>query len=186
MCATTEQRQVSENESAQPQSDGRLDAHLQEARERASAHFEAALAIRDAETLRLQVLCDEFAPIVAARREASDFMDLAVVQSDPPRLWLDLTSYVVMAPDPRTFRLMQDTRRRPEILFETKDRVQMLAKLTEFAAHRTVERQRALPVRLTSAKTRVDGYSMATLLLAWLTGFSFGALALLVVWTLVN
>ena len=138
------------------------------------------MAIRDAQTLRLQVLHDEFAPIVHARREASDFMDLALVQGDPPRLWLDLTSYVVMAPDPRTFRLVQDTRDGAEALFETRKRPEMLAKLTEFAAHRTVERQRALPTRRRAGARPAGQYSTAALLLAWLTGFSFGALALIV------
>ena len=50
-----------------------LDEALREARLREAAHFEAALDIRDAETLRLQVLKDELAPIVASRREAEDF-----------------------------------------------------------------------------------------------------------------
>src|SRR6266540_3241487 len=56
-----------------------LDEALRQARLKEAAHFEAALDIRDAQTLRLQVLKDDLAPIVASRRQAQEFFDLALI-----------------------------------------------------------------------------------------------------------
>ena len=96
-----------------------LDEALRQARLKEAAHFEATLDIRDAETLRLQVLKDDLAPIVASRREAADFFELALVPGDPPRLWLDFITSVVMAPDPRTYWLVEDSQAGRETLLET-------------------------------------------------------------------
>lgn len=153
---------------------------MRDARLAQAAHHEAAIAIRDAQTLRLQVLLDELMPIVQARRESADFIQLALVPGDQPRLWIDLTSYIVMAPDPRTYRLVQDTRDGANVLFETKQREEMRKKATEFIAHRSIARQRELPARLHHAPLATGRYSRAALILAWLTGFSFGVLALFV------
>lgn len=88
-----------------------LNGALRQARLAEAAHFEAVLDIRDAQTLRLQVLKDDLAPAVLANVEAASFIDLALVPGDPPRLWVDLITSVVMAPDPRTYRLVQSTLR---------------------------------------------------------------------------
>src|SRR5262245_42341701 len=86
-----------------------LDGALRRARLAEAAHFEATLDIRDAQTLRLQVLKDELQPLVTSRPEAEAFFELALVPGDPPRLWLDFITSVVMAPDPRTYRLIEDS-----------------------------------------------------------------------------
>ena len=157
-----------------------LDASLRIARQQQSAHQGAVVAIRDSQTLRLQVLHDELVPVVKARHETSDFIELSLIQSDVTKLWLDLTSYVTMAPDPRTYRLVQDTREGPKTLFETKIRAEMHAKVVEFIAHRTVIRQREMPQTVENAQPSQGRYSTAALILAWLTGFSFGVLVLFV------
>ncbi len=163
-----------------------LDASLRAARATQSAHDQARTAIRDASTLRLTMLHDELKPRIAARRETSDFIDLALIAGDEPRLWIDLTSYIVMAPDPRTYRLVQDTRDGPQTLLETADRAEMLQKATEFVAHRTIIRQQQLPTPPVSATSLQGRYSTSALLLAWLTGLSFGVLALLLAGALLS
>ena len=84
-----------------------------------------------------------------------------------------------MAPDPRTYRLVQDTNEGHQVLSETSDRSEMLNYLKEFVAQRAVVRQRALVSNggpRSSGRTR---HSTAALILAWLAGFSLGVLALL-------
>ena len=158
----------------------RLDQSLRQARLRESAHHDSAFELRDAQSLRLQILYDELQPLVDSRRETADFIDLTLVHSDEPRLWIDLTSYVVMQPDPRTYRLIQDTRRSRTVVAETSERAKMVSAALDFIAHRTVTRQRELPLDHSGAKSDPARYSTAALVLAWLTGFSFGALALII------
>lgn len=154
--------------------DGLADA-LREARLAEAAHFEAALDLRDSKTLRLQILKDELVPTVQSSPEARDLFDLSLLPGDPPKLWVDLTAYVVMEPDHRTYRLLQDRQDSRDILFEGRDRDEAAAAIRRHMAHRLVARERQLP---TSGPISATGYSSATLILAWVSGFAFGALAL--------
>ena len=51
---------------------------LHRARLAEAAHFDAVIDIRDAQTLRLQVLKDELAPVVSAHKDLGDFISLAL------------------------------------------------------------------------------------------------------------
>lgn len=162
-------------------SDPEMDRALHAARIAEGARFDAVMDIKDAQTLRLQVLKDDIQPRISGRAEAAGFIDLALVPGDPPKLWIDLTSYVVMSPDPRTYQLVQDTTQGREVLAQTTDRAEMVGQVTEFIAHRLVARQKALPPPADRPYSRTQGHSTAALILAWLAGFSLGVLALLAV-----
>jgi hypothetical protein len=154
--------------------DGLADA-LREARLAEAAHFEAALDLRDSKTLRLQILKDELLPSVQASAEAKDLFDLTLLPGDPPKLWVDLTAFVVMEPDHRTYRVLQDRQDSRDLLFEGTDRAEAAAAIRRHMAHRMVARERQSPLLPAVSGT---GYSSATLILAWVSGFAFGALAL--------
>ena len=115
-------------------------------------------------------------PAVQASAEARQMFDLTLLPGEPPKLWVDLTSYVVMEPDHRTYRFLQDRQDRREILFESVDREQAAAAVRRHMAHRLVARERHVSA-LPQGQTQ-PGYSSAALILAWASGFSFGALAL--------
>jgi hypothetical protein len=159
--------------------------------------------IRDAPTLRLQMLKADLAPVIDSLWRPGLFFDLQLVAGNPPRLILDLVSSVVMEPDPRTFRLTCDTDDGQEVLFETRDRAQMVERIRQLIANgsfaqgpdtiRTAERRRGectdIPsdnqqrlgivdaaLRPVSART----YSAAAVWLAWLSGLVMGCLILFV------
>ena len=155
-----------------------LSGALRKARLAEAAHFEAVLGIKDSKSLRLQVLKDEVAPLIAATPEAANVFDLALVPGEPPRLWVDLISFVVMEPDYRTYRLQQDNQAGREVLFETSDRAEMLNYLKTYLAHRMIARERqivmAAPVSQPAAR-----YSTGAIIYAWFNGLILGFLALL-------
>lgn len=159
--------------------DGGLRDALRQARLAEAAHFEAALDLRDSKSIRLQLLKDELVPLVASSAAAGDLFDLALIVSEPPRLWIDLITFTVMEPDHRTYRLYQDRQNGREILFETPDRAEMVEAIKRQMAHHLVARQRQ--VASTSSAPVMAGYSMSSLLLAWLSGFALGALILLAI-----
>jgi hypothetical protein len=158
-----------------------MDAALSSARLAEAAHFEALMNIRDAATLRLQVLKDDLEPIVEARREADGFIDLALVPGYPPRLWIDMVSYVLMAPDPRTYRFCQDTAGGQKVLVETIDRAEVAERITAYIAHRTIDRQRHVVEPASDIQPAHRAYGWGALLLAWLSGFSLGVLAFILI-----
>lgn len=157
--------------------DGGLKAALRNARLAEAAHFDAALSLRDSKSIRLQLLKDDLMPAVTSSRAAADLFDLALVPGDPPKLWIDLTMSTVMEPDHRTYRLMRDRQDDREILFESTDRQAMAESIRRHMAHRLVARERqSLRAPLPQPAA---GYSTASLLLAWTSGFAFGLLTLL-------
>lgn len=169
--------------------DQSLSGALRQARLAEAAHFEAVLDIRDAETLRLQVLKDDLVPVVQGNSSASSFIDLALVPGDPPRLWVDLITFVLMAPDPRTYRLVQDSPAGRQTLLETTNRSEMVERITQHIAHRMIAREREMTRESTptaSSRPTVLGHSTTALILAWLSGFSIGALALFIVGILIS
>jgi hypothetical protein len=162
-----------------------LSGALRQARLAEAAHFEAVLDIRDAQTLRLQVLKDDLAAVISANAEIASFVDLALVPGEPPRLWIDLITAVVMAPDPRTYRLVQDSPGGRQTLFETGDRGEMVEKVKQHVAHRLVVRERERVGVAAPKPTRI-GHSTTALVLAWLSGFLIGVLTLFIVGILIS
>jgi len=152
---------------------------LRDARLAEAAHFEAVLDLRDAKSLRLQVLKDELAALLATAPQPARFFDLALVPGEPPRLWIDLVTSVIMEPDPRTYRLLQDSQAGREVLLETADRGELVEAVKRQMAHRVVARERQMASSPSAAPAR-PGYSTAALIFAWLSGFALGALILLV------
>ncbi len=151
-----------------------LGTALRKARLAEAAHADAVAALRDARSLRLQVLSDETAGFLA-NGQGMPPLELVVVPGETPRLWIDLVTSVVMEPDPHTYRLVQDR----ETLFETTDRAAMVETLKRHAAHRIIARERQLS-GLSRIPQDLRGYSSAAIIFAWLSGFSLGALALLI------
>jgi hypothetical protein len=160
-----------------PTDDGSFEDSLRRARLAQSAHFDALADIRDAQTLRLQALREDLAAVVEDAR-LKDFTDLALIPGDPPKLWIDLVTYVVMFPDPRTYCLIQDRSSGHESLFSSRDRAEMVKSIGERIAHRLVERERMLQPG--NNRQLIVGHSSAALLLAWLSGFCLGAVVLLI------
>lgn len=156
-----------------------LSGALRKARLAEAAHLEALLAVKDSKSLRLQVLKDDISPAIAATADAAKYFDLIVAPGEQPRLWIDMISSVVMEPDFRTYRLLQDNQGGREVLLETSDRAEMVNYLKTYLAHRMIARERNIARALPLAQS-VRGFSMGALLYAWLTGFMLGVLVLLV------
>ncbi len=187
MAATSEMRQTEETLREQARAD------ILKARELEAARTDARLAVRDLATLRLFALKQEVRPYVEAMPEARGIIDLTLTGGYPPRLWIDLTSFVLMGEDARTWRLMQDSQEDRACLFESDDLQAMARAVRRFIAQRVVHRAHMLPASpqapclsddadspARSRKKEQDGGMDTSLLwLAWLAGVVSGALALM-------
>ncbi len=171
-------REASDTEAAEV-----MAGELKRARELQGAGHEARLAARDMAAMRLLAVKQELSPYVEALPEVRSFVELALVNGETPKLWLDLVSYVVMAPDQQHWRLMQDTSDGREVIFETDQLDELVDFLRKFIAHRAVQRERLLRSDESDARPllrTVSGGMQQTLLwMAWLAGLATGAFALL-------
>jgi hypothetical protein len=149
---------------------------LKTARLAEAAHVEAIVHLNDARALRLQVLLDAVQAKLANNSRAQELLELHVVQGAQPRLWVDLVSSVVMEPDPRSYRLQQDSEISSQILFETQDMGEMAAYIIRHLARHVVVREKVAAISAAKPKT----YSVNDMIYVWLMGIVFGSMALLI------
>src|SRR5262245_66552463 len=71
---------------------------------------DVVVELRDAERARLEMLADELKGVFAEVPAEDEQFVFAVAPGTPPRLWIDLTSFVIMGRDRRTYRSLKDTR----------------------------------------------------------------------------
>jgi hypothetical protein len=154
---------------------------LREARLASAAKLDAVLGVADARALRLDALRAELEPIFAANADAKALFALNVQTGEMPKLWLDLISSVVMEPDPRTYRLIQDQDNRREVLFETHDLKEMATFIVRYSAHRLVAHEK-LALGVSTVKDKFQkSYSAIDLIYVWFTGAAVGVLGLMIV-----
>lgn len=129
--------------SGEEKSSRSLKSALSKARLVQAERNDAVADLRAAEKARLDMLADEVAPVFNEIPNGYDFEGV-VSAGTRPRLWVDMLSFVAMAEDKRTYRFMKDTRLGRELIFESEDMSQVADQITEYLAHRVIERDRAL------------------------------------------
>jgi hypothetical protein len=100
--------------------------------------------MRDAEAARLDMLNDVLDPVFTEVPAGVDIFDRGVSRGEVPRLWIDITAYVLMGRDKRTYRFVQDTRYGRKLLSESADIDETAKVITRYVAARLIERERAL------------------------------------------
>jgi hypothetical protein len=105
---------------------------------------DVVVELRDAERARLEMLADELRSVFAEIPEEHDAFALTIAGGTPPRLWIDMTSFVVMDRDRRTYRFLKDTRLGRTVILESPDIDAMADMITSYVAERIIERERAM------------------------------------------
>lgn len=117
---------------------------LQRARIEAAERGQSFVAVRDADFARLELLKDALQPVVADVPDDVDLFDLALVPSDPPRLFIDMVAHVAFDREKRAYRLVRETRSGRQVLAESGDQKLIVAAATAYIARRMVEREQVL------------------------------------------
>ncbi len=117
---------------------------LNRARQQEVERSDVIVDLREAELARLELLQDALSDVFEALPEDHDLLECALVPSTPPRLWVDVLGHIVMGRDKRTYRFVKDTRYGRQVILETTSLEEMASRVTDYVAHRLLERQRAL------------------------------------------
>jgi hypothetical protein len=102
------------------------------------------VALRDAELARLDALKDRLDPVIAQVPAGVDLFDTGLTPGDPPRLWIDMVSFVEMSRDKRVYRFLQDTRVGRTIIMESEAVDDIADAVTAYMAQRLIERERMI------------------------------------------
>jgi hypothetical protein len=123
-----------------------LVASIRQARVENAERADAIAETRELEIVRLKALQSALEPVVDQAPQGVDLFDMALTQSEHPRLFLDMLAFVDMAHDKRTYRFFQDTRHARVLLAESQSVDTIVAAVADYVARRLVERERALTV----------------------------------------
>ena len=105
---------------------------------------DVVVELRDAERARLEMLADELKGVFADVPADDEQFVFAVAPGTPPRLWIDLTSFVIMGRDRRTYRFLKDTRLGRTVIRESANLNDTADTVTHYVAERIIERERAI------------------------------------------
>ncbi len=156
---------------------------LKQARLAEAAQLEAVVSLRDARSLRLLALRDALKRDLAGHDEALGLFELNLQDSEKPKLWLDLISFIEMEPNPKTYRLMQDGPQGRESVFESTEAQAMHAQALRHMAHRLVAHDKQAAGIAHRVRDGARHYGLGELVYVWITGLLFGVLGL-VAWGL--
>jgi hypothetical protein len=168
-----------------PKRAGELRRAIREVRIAHSERNDVIVDLREAEIARLELLGDALEGVVADLPQDSDQFLVGILPGQPPRFWVDATSFVVMGRDKRQYLFQKDSRLGRATLAESANVDTIADAVTRYVAERIVEREQAIEgdwltraVRskrgvLASPRAASDGVS-----LIWgLCGFGLGMIA---------
>jgi hypothetical protein len=117
---------------------------LRKVRTAETERADVVVELRDAERARLELLADELRSVFNEVPEDDDQFIFTVAAGTPPRLWIDMTTFVVMARDRRSYRFLKDTRLGRTVILETAKLDDIADTVTHYVAERIIERERAI------------------------------------------
>jgi hypothetical protein len=100
--------------------------------------------MKQAAHARLELLAQDLAPVIADVPQDMDFFDFSLTDGENPRLWIDMTTFVRMGRDRRTYEMVRDTRLGRTLVLETDQRQKVAMAVTDYVAERIVEREQAI------------------------------------------
>jgi hypothetical protein len=117
---------------------------IREVRTAETERADVVVELRDAERARLELLAEELRGVFAEVPADDDQFIFSVAAGTPPRLWIDMTAFVVMGRDRRTYRFLKDTRLGRTIIVESAELADVADTITHYVAERIIERERAI------------------------------------------
>ena len=98
----------------------------------------------DTERARLELLGEALEDVAKELPEDMQSLTFQIVPGRKPRFWIDITGFVEMAHDKRTYRFLKDTRLGRVVLAESHDVDDVADSVTHYLAERIIEREKAI------------------------------------------
>jgi hypothetical protein len=129
---------------------------LRRARTASAEKSGVLVELRTAELARLDLLKDELQLLFEQVPQDVDLFDAAIMPGEPARLFVDVLGFIEMGRDKRTYQFFHDTRYGRKLIAETEDIAKITQAVTDYVAHRIVEREKALISDTVDLKPQVD------------------------------
>jgi hypothetical protein len=162
------EKQFPENSMSEQDGEGRkgaarildLKVAIERIRNAEADRNDVVVDMKQAAHARLELLAQDLAPVIADVPQDMDFFEFSLTDGENPRLWIDMTTFVRMGRDRRTYEMVRDTRLGRTLVLETDQRQKVAMAVTDYVAERIVEREQAMagdrkPLRQASEKASV-------------------------------
>src|SRR5687768_18014133 len=130
---------------------------LREVRIAHAERNDVIVELREAEQMRLQLLAEALEGVFDDLPQDAEQLMLGVLPGQPPRFWVDATSFVAMGRDKRQYQFVKDTRLGRTVLAESANVDTIADAVTRYIAERIVEREQAIEADWLSASARRMG-----------------------------
>jgi len=127
-----------------PKRAGELKRVIREVRIAHAERSDVVNDLKEAEQARLELLAEALEGVFQDLPQDHEQLLLGLLPGQPPRFWVDATSFVVMGRDKRQYQFAKDTRLGRTILAENNDVETIADAVTRYVAERIVERQQAI------------------------------------------
>lgn len=117
---------------------------MDKVRSRQADRDDVVVDMKHARLSRLEILAGNLQTVFDDIPEDNDQFEFALVKSDTPRLWIDMTSFVRMVGDGREYEFVKDTRMGRTILGRSANSEQIGELVSDYVAERVLERERML------------------------------------------
>lgn len=134
----------------------RLKTAIRQAKTAQADRLDSISDIRETDIVRLELLLQDLQPVFDAVPAEDEQWDFYLNQGMKPRLWLDGSTFVMIARDRRNYRFVRDTRLGRIILSENKDIKVISDAVTRYIASRILERERLMDELSLSADETVE------------------------------
>ncbi|WP_319413177.1 hypothetical protein [uncultured Cohaesibacter sp.] len=121
-----------------------LDRAIREVRIADVEQSSVVVELGDTERARLEILHEALEDVAKELPEDMEMLTFQIVAGRKPRFWIDITSFVEMARDKRTYRFLKDTRLGRVVLAESQDVDDVADAVTHYLAERIIEREKAI------------------------------------------
>jgi hypothetical protein len=146
------EKQFPENSMSEQDGEGRkgaarildLKVAIERIRNAEADRKDVVVDMKQAAHARLELLAQDLAPVIADVPQDMDFFEFSLTDGENPRLWIDMTTFVRMGRDRRTYEMVRDTRLGRTLVLETDQRQKMAMAVTDYVAERIIERDQAM------------------------------------------
>jgi hypothetical protein len=170
---------------SRPRRAGALRRAIREVRIAHAERNDVVADLREAEQARLELLAEALEGVFQDLPPDNEQLLLGILPGQPPRFWVDATSFVVMGRDKRHYQFVKDTRLGRTVLAESTGVDAIADAVTRYVAERIVEREQAIEANwlTTAARNRRAALGSGraikdNLSVVWgLCGFGLGMIA---------
>jgi len=118
---------------------------------------DVVVEMRHAKFSRLEMLAEDLEPVFHAVPADVEMFEFAIAKGDTPRLWVDMTSFVRLGKDGRTYEFVKDTHMGRTILGSSENREKIGERVTNYIAERLLERERMIEGEWLTQGAQQDG-----------------------------